>query len=161
MICDGCRKVYLDDCVYYAGKNKHFCSAACFEAYLKKQKDIEDNHRLQGEIKRIFGLKKLDARMYQEISRLHESYNLSYNNIILILHYIYDIKKKYVFSPTLYYVPQFINEAKEYYKSIERQEQMAKEMLAPEQAFSGRQITPNYGSKDSGLKISLKDVLGE
>ena len=163
MICSNkdCGKVYLDDCIYYAGKNKHFCSADCFEAYLKQQKEIEDNNILQGEIKRIFGLKKLDGRMFQEIKRLHEGYELSYNNIALTLHYIYDIKKKAIFSPTLYYVPQFIAEAKNYYKNIEEQEQMAKEMLTPDTSFGGRQITPNYGSKDNSLKISIKDVLGE
>ena len=73
----------------------------------------------------------------------------------------YDIKKKAIFSPTLYYVPQFITEAKNYYKNIEEQKQMAKEMLTPDTSFGGRQITPNYGSKDNSLKISIKDVLGE
>lgn len=75
-----------------------------------------------------------------------------------ILHYLYEIKKIRIYSPTLYYVSMYADEAKEYYLNIKVNEKKAEESITrikTNKPITNTIIKPNY-HKSSVRKSKLK-----
>ena len=140
--------------IVYSGKNICFCSQTCYASFLSKEKENEDRNFLYKTICRVFGITTMDAKLYAQVKKLKEKDNLSYKNITAILHYMYDIRNMTVYSPTLYYVPEHIEEAKEYYLNLRAREARTAQAIAETKALPTKVVRPNYGgTRTSKLKI--------
>ena len=157
MRCETCKKlVDSQRMIVYNGKNVSFCSQTCYTSFLYLEKEKEDRNFLYKEICRIFGIGKMTDKLYSQVKRLKENEKLTYKNIANILHYMYDIKQMPIYSPTLYYVPEHKDSAKEYYHNLKKRELQAAKAIAAakEQELPTRTVKPNYKNKrSSGLKI--------
>ena len=161
MRCVTCKKLIEgENFIVYNGKGVASCSAACFASFLSTEKEKEDRNYLYKTICRIFYIKEMNGKLYAEVKRTKEEHNLTYKNMAAILHYMYDIKGVKVYSPTLFYLPQYIDEAKEYYLTLHRREEQAAEAIKKNSNLPSRIIKPNYNGKTrkTGLKINPEDV---
>ena len=161
MRCVTCKKLIEgENFIVYNGKGVASCSAACFASFLSAEKEKEDRNYLYKTICRIFYIKEMTGKLYAEVKRTKEEHNLTYKNMAAILHYMYDIKGVKVYSPTLFYLPQYINEARDYYLTLHRREEQAVEAIKKNSNLPTRIIKPNYNGKTrkTGLKINPEDV---
>lgn len=159
--CKTCKQpIENDKIICYNGKDVYFCEQ-CFTSFLITEKEQEERNFLYKTICRIFGINKMTGKLFAEVKRVMEQENLTYKNLTNVLHYMYDIKKIPVYSPTLYYVPHNIKEAKEYYHSIKEREIKAAEAFKKQAQLSPKVVKPNYNrinKRASGLKINPNDV---
>lgn len=161
MRCVTCKKLIEgENFIVYNGKGVASCSTACFASFLSAEKEKEDRNYLYKTICRIFYIKEMTGKLYAEVKRTKEEHNLTYKNMAAILHYMYDIKGVKVYSPTLFYLPQYINEARDYYLTLHRREEQAAEAIKKNSNLPTRIIKPNYNGKTrkTGLKINPEDV---
>ena len=190
MRCVTCKKLIEgENFIVYNGKGVASCSAACFASFLSAEKEKEDRNYLYKTICRIFYIKEMTGKLYAEVKRTivedcydkdisfsekrcdcdcpftevkrtKEEHNLTYKNMAAILHYMYDIKGVKVYSPTLFYLPQYIDEARDYYFTLHRREEQAAEAIKKNSNLPSRIIKPNYNGKTrkTGLKINPEDV---
>ena len=128
--CKVCGKQCTEETVYaYTGLDVYCCSEQCFTSFLVKEKEKEDRNFCYATISRIFGVKPLNGKLLAEVKRVRENEGLTYKNLAAILHYMYDIKHVPIYSPTLYYVPQHIEAAKEYFLANKKREEQAAELI--------------------------------
>ena len=150
-----------DNLIYYNGKDVYFCSEQCFTSFLITEKEQEQRKELYGQICRIFNIREITPKLYSEVKRVKERLNLTYHNLSLVLHYMYDIKQIPIYSPTLFYVEQYVEEAKAYYKDIKlRQDRIMATIQKATTINKSKIIKPNYksGKKNTGLKINPEEV---
>lgn len=160
MRCETCKKVVNEQSmIVYNGKGICFCSQTCYTSFLLKEKEKEDRNFLYKEICRIFGIGQMTDKLYVQVKRLKENEKLTYKNITAVLHYMYDIQKMTVYSPTLFYVPEYVDKAKQYYQSLKEREQKAMKAIAEMRALPQRTVRPNYnGKRNSRLRIDPNEV---
>lgn len=159
--CKVCKKQCNEEKVFvYNGMDVYCCSEECFTSFLNKEKVKEDRNFCYATISRIFGVYPLTAKLLAEVKRTCESENLTYKNLAAILHYMYEIKHLPIYSPTLYYVPQHINAAKEYYLSLKQREEEAEKLIKKDKERNSSIVKPNYktNKRKTGLKINPEDV---
>ena len=159
--CKVCSKQCTEETVYsYSGLDVYCCSEQCFTSFLVKEKEKEDRNFCYATISRIFGVKPLTAKLLTEVKRVRENEGLSYKNLAAILHYMYDIKHVPIYSPTLYYVPQHIEAAKEYFLTNKKREEQAAELIKKDKERNSSIVKPNYktNKRKTGLKINPEDV---
>lgn len=160
MKCATCKKIVNEkEMIVYNGKDVYFCSKTCYTSFLSKEKEKEDRNFLYKEICRIFGIGQMTDKLYAQVKRLKENEKLTYKNISAILHYMYDVQHLTVYSPTLYYVPEYIDKAKQYYQSLKEREQKTIKAIAEMKAMPQKVVRPNYnGKRNSRLKIDPNEV---
>lgn len=159
--CKTCGKICSNDAVIaYNGKDVYFCSESCFTSFLRKEKEQEDRNFCYATISRIFGVRPLTPKLFAEVKRTCENEGLTYKNLAAILHYMYEVKQIAIHSPTLYYVPQYIQEAKEYYQKIALREKQAAILIQKDKERNISIVKPNYktNKRKTGLKINPEDV---
>lgn len=160
--CENCKKQFEDNQgFFYNGRNVQFCSSDCFTSFLSEEKEREARDLLYETICRIFGLASVTKKLYAEVKRLKDEDGIPYKVISATLHYIYDIKKKKIYSPTLYYVPEHVDEARQYYQSIGEKRREAERIKSIEDHRKSKVkiAIPNYKVKrNSGLKIDPSKV---
>ena len=73
---------------------------------------------------------------------------------------MYDIKHVPIYSPTLYYVPQHKDAAKEYFLSLKQKEKEAAALIKKDKERNISIVKPNYktNKRKTGLKINPEDV---
>lgn len=161
--CIYCKKVIQGaEKIVYNGLNESFCSLHCFLKHLEKEKERNEYNFLYKTICRIFHLNQVTPKLFAEIKRLKENEHLTYKQISAILHYMYDIKELTIYSPTLYYVTQYIEDSKNYYNTIKLRELQAKKSIEENSKLPTRIIKPNYNYKNkrnNGLKINPDNIL--
>lgn len=153
-------KTKINDIPFFINENEKVnsavCSAECMDTYLEMKKKKESSSFLFKEICRIFHLTSPTPRMFMEIKRFHEKEGLSDNNIASILHYMYDVKGENPGYQSIYMVPQYIEEAKAYYKNLKQKEATKASTAAPTKM---RELKPNYGdSKKKVIYLNPNDV---
>jgi YHS domain-containing protein len=157
MRCETCKKIVdKSKMIVYSGKNVCFCSQTCYTSFLSLEKEKEDRNFLYKDICRIFGIGQMTEKLYSQVKRLKDNEKLSYKNIRAVLHYMYDIQGMPIYSPTLYYVPENVERAKEYYLAVKVREQKAIQDIAQAKEIqtAAKVIIPNYNKKRaSRLKI--------
>lgn len=160
MRCATCKKLVNEkQMIVYSGMGICFCSQACYTSFLSKEKEKEDRNFLYKEICRIFGISKLDEKLFAQVKRLKENEKLTYKNIAAVLHYMYDIQRLTIYSPTLYYVPDYIDKAKQYYQSLKERQAQTVKAIAEMKALPTKTVRPNYNNKRvSRLKIDPSKV---
>lgn len=159
--CKVCGKQCAEDKLYYYnGLDVYCCSEQCFTSFLSKEKDKEDRNFCYATISRIFGVKPLNAKLMTEVKRARERDGLSYKNLAATLHYMYEIKHLPIYSPTLYYVPQHVEAAKEYFLSLKKKEEESVELIKKDKERNSSIVKPNYktNKRKTGLKINPEDV---
>lgn len=159
--CKVCKKQCAEDKVfYYSGLDVCCCSEDCFTSFLSKEKEKEDRNFCYSTISRIFGVRPLTPKLLAEVKRAREREGLTYKNLASTLHYMYEIKHLPIYSPTLYYVPQHIEAAKEYFLSIQRKEEQAAALIKKDKERNSSIVKPNYktNKRKTGLKINPEDV---
>lgn len=128
------------------------CSPKCMEEYIETKKKKEDGSFLFREICRIYHLSEPTPRMFAEMKRLRENEGLSDNNIVSVLHYIYDVKCcENPSYPSMYMVPQYVEEAKQYYMKLKQKELSKKQTAAP---VAMRELKPNYAGATTKKKVT-------
>lgn len=161
MRCVVCRKECAADSYYYyfSGKDVCCCSEQCFTSFLVSQKKKEEKIFLYETLYRIFGTRNLPTKIYVEVEKLVKNEEYSYKNLTATAHYLYDIKNIPIYSPTLFYIKENFQEAKEYYQKLEEKNQKAEELLSKQESGKGRFILPNYTKKrKAGLRVNPEDV---
>lgn len=160
MRCAMCKKLVDEkQMIVYNGKDICFCNQTCYTSFLSKEKEKEDHDFLYKEICRIFGINKLDEKLFAQIKRLKEKNGLSYKNITAVLHYMYDIQHLTIYTPTLYYVPDYIDKAKQYYQSLRERQAKTVKAIAEMKTMPTKTVRPNYNNKRvSRLKIDPSKV---
>ena len=159
--CKVCGKQCTEETVYaYTGLDVYCCSEQCFTSFLVKEKEKEDRNFCYATISRIFGVKPLNGKLLAEVKRVRENEGLTYKNLAAILHYMYDIKHVPIYSPTLYYVPQHIEAAKEYFLANKKREEQAADLIMKDKERNSSIVKPNYktNKRKTGLKINPEDV---
>ena len=162
--CEACKKEFREEegFVFNKGDSKIYCcSDECFTSYLTKRKEIEDRKLLYATVGRIFGITTYKSvKIMSEIKHTCEREHLAYKNLASVLHYMYEIKGIPIYSPTLYYVPQYKEEAAEYYREITRRAKQADELIKKDKARNSTVVKPNYNTnkRKTGLKIDPNDV---
>ena len=159
--CKVCGKQCTEESMfYYSGLDVYCCSERCFTSFLDKEKTKEDRNICYATISRIFGVRPLTPKLLAEVKRTCENEKLSYRNLASTLHYMYEIKHLPIYSPTLYYVPQHIEAAKEYFLSIKKREEQAAELIKKDKERNSSIVKPNYktNKRKTGLKINPEDV---
>ena len=160
--CRVCKKQCTEEGMFvFQGKeNVYCCSDQCFTSFLNGEKLKEDRNSCYATISRIFGVRPLSGKLLAEVKRLCETENLTYRNLSLVLHYMYDVKHLPIYSPTLYYVPQHISAAKEYFKEIQQRENKAEALIKKDKERNSSIVKPNYktNKRKTGLKINPEDV---
>lgn len=141
--CNECKKALENDKFFVLESNKkRFCSHACMMKYATGQKESDDRNKLYDTIIRIFRFETIPPRILAEVKRFKEKEGLSYRNIDAVLHYMYDVREMEPYGETIYKVPLFKEEAKEWYlKNKNRANQIVQEDKI------GNKIIPNYSSK--------------
>ena len=73
---------------------------------------------------------------------------------------MYEVKHLPIYSPTLYYVPQYIEAAKEYFLTNQHREEKAAELIKKDKERNSSIVKPNYktNKRKTGLKINPEDV---
>lgn len=163
--CEVCGKNCSSETLYYySGLNTYCCSEACFTSFLKKQEEKEVRNECYAIVSRVFNSYPLSAKLLAEIKRMCENYDLSYRQLTCVIHYMYDIKKMPIYSPTLYYVPQNISEARQYYQELAQRKREAAALIEEAKKKESepiKVIIPNYNKKVSrktGLKVNFEDI---
>lgn len=162
--CGVCGKACSDNTLYcYSGLNKYFCSEACFTSFLKKEKEKEVRNECYATVSRIFNDYPLSQKMLAEIKRVCENCHLSYHQLSCVLHYMYDIKKMPIYNPTLYYVPQNVDEARQYYWDLAEKRQKAAELIEKAKKVEPAKvkIVPNRNrqTRRTGLDFNIEDIM--
>ena len=161
MRCVTCKKTLKEDAMFvYNGRGIASCSSECFASFLSAEKEKEDRNFLYKEICRIFNIPEMNGKLYAEVKRTMETHKLTYKNLAAVLHYMYDIAGMKKYSPTLFYVPQYIARAKNYYQQIREREVTAVEAIKKNENRTNKIVKPNYNGKTrkQGLKINPEDV---
>ena len=158
--CKVCKKQCAEETFVYSGFEAHFCSEQCFTSFLNEEKIKEDRNYCYATVSRIFGVRPLTPKLLTEIKRVCESENLTYRNLASTLHYMYEVKHLPIYSPTLYYVPQHKDAAREYYLSLKRKELEAIALIKKDKERNSSIVKPNYktNKRKTGLKINPNDV---
>ena len=159
--CKVCKKQCTEESMYvYNGLDVCCCSEQCFTSFLNGKKEEEDRNYCYATISRIFGVKPLTPKLFAEVERTCENEKLSYRNLAADLHYMYDIKHVPIYSPTLYYVPQHKDAAKEYFLSLKQKEKEAAALIKKDKERNSSIVKPNYktNKRKTGLKINPEDV---
>ena len=159
--CKVCNKQCAEESMYvYNGLDVYCCSEQCFTSFLDGEKKKEDRNYCYATISRIFGVKPLTPKLLAEVKRTCENENLTYRNLAAVLHYMYDIKHVPIYSPTLYYVPQHKDAAKEYFLSLKQKEKEAEALIKKDKERNSSIVKPNYktNKRKTGLKINPEDV---
>lgn len=163
MNCKYCKKAVNEATkLYYSGKKLTFCSEECFQSYLESSKEEMARRKVYKLICDIFSIEQLDGKLLSQLKNIRKE-GLSYNRIAAVLHYMYEIKCIKVTTPTLFYVKDYIEEAKNYYQEIAEKESRA-ETLKNKQEEQMRHTTiikPNYSNtkrKGKVLKIDPSQV---
>ena len=72
---------------------------------------------------------------------------------------MYDIQRITIYTPTLYYVPDYIDKAKQYYQSLRERQAQTVKAIAEMKTMPTKTVRPNYNSKRaSRLKIDPSKV---
>lgn len=158
--CKVCKKQCAENSMFVYGLDVYCCSEQCFTSFLNGEKEKEDRNFCYSAISRIFGVRPLTPKLFAEVKRLHENEKLSYRNIASVLHYMYEIKHLPIYSPTLYYVPQYIESAKEYFLSLKQKEAQSAALIKKNKERNSSIVKPNYkiNKRKTGLKINPEDV---
>lgn len=159
--CKVCGKQCVDNEMFvYNGMNIYCCSQQCFTAFLNKEKVKEDRNFCYATISRLFGVRPLTPKLLTEVKRTCEKEELSYKQLAAILHYMYEIKNIPIYSPTLYYVPQYKEAAKQYYLEIQQRKNAAAAIIKKDKERKSSIVKPNYktNKRKTGLKINPEDV---
>lgn len=158
--CKVCKKQCAENNMFVYGLDVYCCSEQCFTSFLNGEKEKEDRNFCYSAISRIFGVRPLTPKLFAEVKRLHENEKLSYRNIASVLHYMYEIKHLPIYSPTLYYVPQYIESAKEYFLSLKQKEAQSAALIKKNKERNSSIVKPNYkiNKRKTGLKINPEDV---
>ena len=158
--CKVCKKQCAENSMFVYGLDVYCCSEQCFTSFLNGEKEKEDRNFCYSAISRIFGVYPLTAKLLAEVKRTCESENLTYKNLAAILHYMYEIKHLPIYSPTLYYVPQYIESAKEYFLSLKQKEAQSAALIKKNKERNSSIVKPNYktNKRKTGLKINPEDV---
>ena len=159
--CKVCKKQCTEESMYvYNGLDVYCCSEQCFTSFLNGKKEEEDRYYCYATIRRIFGIRPLTPKLFAEVKRTCETEKLSYRNLAAVLHYMYDIKHVPIYSPTLYYVPQHKDAAKEYFLSLKQKEKEAAALIKKDKERNSSIVKPNYktNKRKTGLKINPEDV---
>ena len=160
--CKTCKKQIdcSEEMIYYNGKDSYFCSSTCFTSFLSAEVEKEKRNKLYKQICLIFNIPAMTPKLFTEVKRVCEKEGLTYHNLSLVLHYMYDIKKIPIYGPTLYYVNQYVEEAKRYYANLKEKQNRAKEMIEKNNSTQSKIIKPNYKNnrRNTGLKINLEDL---
>lgn len=157
--CKVCRK-QCEENTLVAYNEQHFCGAECFTSFLRKEKEQEDRNFCYAAISRIFGVRPLTPKLFAEVKRTCENEKLTYKNLAAVLHYMYEVKQIPIYSPTLFYVPQYVEEAKEYYQKIALREKQAAALIQKDKERNSVVVKPNYknNKRTLGIKINPDDV---
>lgn len=158
--CKVCKKQCAENSMFVYGLDVYCCSEQCFTSFLNGEKEKEDRNFCYSAISRIFGVRPLTPKLFAEVKRLHENEKLSYRNIASVLHYMYEIKHLPIYSPTLYYVPQYIESAKEYFLSLKQKEAQSAALIKKNKERNSSIVKPNYkiNKRKTGLKVNPEDV---
>ena len=158
--CKVCKKQCAENSMFVYGLDVYCCSERCFTSFLNGEKEKEDRNFCYSAISRIFGVRPLTPKLFAEVKRLHENEKLSYRNIASVLHYMYEIKHLPIYSPTLYYVPQYIESAKEYFLSLKQKEAQSAALIKKNKERNSSIVKPNYkiNKRKTGLKVNPEDV---
>ena len=161
MRCHSCKKIITDEKmkIYYNGTHKVFCGKDCCIAFLNTEKQKTDRSCLYKTICRVFSLPTISKKLIMEAERLKND-GITYKNLAAVLHYMYEVKKMWIGSPTLYYVKDNLEEARLYYQNIsekEKQVERVKQMLE-NQPKQVNIIKPNYNKRKSGIKVNPSEV---
>lgn len=158
--CKVCKKQCAENSMFVYGPDVYCCSEQCFTSFLNGEKEKEDRNFCYAAISRIFGLRPLTPKLFAEVKRLRENEKLTYRNIASVLHYMYEIKHLPIYSPTLYYVPQHIEAAREYFLSLKQKEKDAAALIKKDRERNSSIVKPNYklNQRKIGLKINPEDV---
>ena len=154
--CATCKRMISDqdNKIVYNGIGSEFCSDSCFASFLVAKKKQEDLDALYKTIKRIFNISKVENKIFLQIDQLCKNEGLTYKSINATLHYMYDIEGRPVYSPTLYYVKDYIEPAKKYYQELKEREARAIVDIEKAKPLPTQIVRPNYNKKrSSGLKI--------
>ena len=157
--CKTCRKQCSENTVI-THNGLYFCCEECFTSFLIKEKEQEDRNYCYATISRIFGVRPLTPKLFAEVKRTCENEKLTYKNLAAVLHYMYEVKQIPIYSPTLFYVPQYVEEAKEYYKTIQTRIDQAEELIKKDKERNSVVVKPNYknNKRTLGIKINPEDV---
>ena len=75
---------------------------------------------------------------------------------------MYEVRHIPIFSPTLYYVPKYVDEARDYFAAIAAKEKDVQRVAAHDKKLKETSsiVKPNYNLKKrkTGLKINPEDV---
>lgn len=156
MLCRICKKEIPPDSGYYYGTSEGCCSSKCFGSFLESQKKQEQRDQLYELIQRIFYTTEIPTKIFIQAERIKKDYNLSDNQLRAVLHYMYDIKKISVYGPTLYYVKDYIDEAREYYNEIKEKNQRANALIEKQkEQVIQKVVKPNYKQKKRKNKLAV------
>ena len=161
--CKVCKKQCVEDSMFvYNGLDVYCCSEECFTSFLCKEKEKESRNLCYATISRIFGVRPLTGKLLAEVKRTCENEGLSYKQLASVLHYMYEVKRIPIFSPTLYYVPKYVDEARDYFAAIAVKEKDVQRVAAHDKKLKETSsiVKPNYNLKKrkTGLKINPEDV---
>lgn len=158
--CKVCNKECTAENMATYGPDVYCCSYECFTSFLRKEKEQEDRKFCYSTISSIFGVRPLTPKLLAEVKRVCENEHLTYRNLAAVLHYMYEVKHLPIYSPTLYYVPQHIEAAKEYFLTNQRREEKAAELIKKDKERNSSIVKPNYkiNKRKTGLKINPEDV---
>lgn len=161
MRCHSCKNAVNEQTkIYYNGTRKVFCCKECCLKYCFAEKQKAERNALYKTICRVFNLPTISKKLIMEAERLKNE-GVTYKNLSATLHYMYDVKKIWIGSPTLYYVKENLEEARKYYQTLEEKEQQVeriKNMLA-NQPKQNNIIKPTYNNKrNSRIKINPSEV---
>lgn len=148
--CAMCKKAIIQENskIYYNGIDAWLCSNDCFTEYIKKQKTLEDKNAVLATLHRVFNYDgQFETKIFVEIERACKEYNLSYQQLNKVLHYMYDIQCIPVYRPTLYYVKDHVYAAQKYYQSIKKREEDIKRMKMAQQTAPVARCQPTHTNK--------------
>lgn len=163
-ICKKCGKTVDEHHFYYYDPDKEsYCSRECFQIVIDRLKEVQTRQRLYNIIRDIFNVSFPTSRMLAEIKRYKEQQGISYTQQALILNYVYNVKQKERPWESLYLIPQYKDEAAEYYQEIKirtAEAEHAKER-DDEMRAAAQQVRPNYdqGRVNAVKPIKLEDIL--
>lgn len=159
--CKECKKTITGNRFYYIDAANHYlCSDICRLSYAKREKENEEKEKLHNTIYRIFGITSLNVQQRTELKRFREKENMTNKQISSVLHYIYDIKGIAPYGLSLYLVPKYKDEAKEWYLENQRRQEYAK-AIAEKKPVEMRRVNKVNTTRDKKraiLEINPEDV---
>lgn len=151
--CQECKQQIENDKFYfYELGNYYFCSDECIASFAEKEKEKMNTNLLFHTICRIFHVNEVPKRIWAEIERFNKKEGLSNKQIASIVHYMYDIKQLTPYKDTIYLVPKYKDEAKQWYIDNQSKKEIIKNVKT-------KQVIPDYNHKKTfGIILNPDDV---